>query len=237
MILIRAGGMPSVQVNAAEGRRERKKREVRERISDAARQLFLERGFVATTVEQIARSADVAQATFFNYFPSKSAVLGEMTGEVFERIEELVNEQLARPASAQDRIRRFADAVATEIEQTRGLARDVVLELMRISAPRDGGFPYVARVRDPFAAMLREGQLQGDVRADLDPTFLADMVIGTLNVSITNWLNDPGFPLERWLRQAAAFMGEAIQPKAADKQAAEGSIVASAAAAGPRAGR
>jgi AcrR family transcriptional regulator len=226
-----------VQVNAAEGRRERKKREVRERISDAARQLFLERGFEATTVEQIARSADVAQATFFNYFPSKSAVLGEMTGEVFERIEELVNEQLARPASAQDRIRRFADAVATEIEQTRGLARDVVLELMRISAPRDGGFPYVARVRDPFAAMLREGQLQGDVRADLDPTFLADMVIGTLNVSITNWLNDPGFPLERWLRQAAAFMGEAIQPKAADKQAAEGSIVASAAAAGPRAGR
>jgi len=226
-----------VQVEAAEGLRERKKREVRERISDAARQLFLERGFEATTVEQIARSADVAQATFFNYFPSKSAVLGEMTGEVFERIEELVNEQLARPASAQDRIRRFADAVATEIEQTRGLARDVVLELMRISAPRDGGFPYVARVRDPFAAMLREGQLQGDVRADLDPTFLADMVIGTLNVSITNWLNDPGFPLERWLRQAAAFMGEAIQPKAADKQAAEGSIVASAAAAGPRAGR
>ena len=226
-----------MQVEAAEGLRERKKREVRERISDAARQLFLERGFEATTVEQIARSADVAQATFFNYFPSKSAVLGEMTGEVFERIEELVNEQLARPASAQDRIRRFADAVATEIEQTRGLARDVVLELMRISAPRDGGFPYVARVRDPFAAMLREGQLQGDVRADLDPTFLADMVIGTLNVSITNWLNDPGFPLERWLRQAAAFMGEAIQPKAADKQAAEGSIVASAAAAGPRAGR
>jgi len=226
-----------VQVEAAEGRRERKKREVRERISDAARRLFLEHGFDATTVEQIARSADVAQATFFNYFPSKSAVLGEMTGEVFERIEELVNEQLARPASAQDRIRRFADAVATEIEQTRGLARDVVLELMRISAPRDGGFPYVARVRDPFAAMLREGQRQGDVRADLDPTFLADMVIGTLNVSITNWLNDPGFPLERWLRQAAAFMGEAIQPKAADKQAAEGSIVASAAAAGPRAGR
>lgn len=226
-----------MQVEAAEGRRERKKREVRERISDAARQLFLEHGFDATTVEQIARSADVAQATFFNYFPSKSAVLGEMTGEVFERIEELVNEQLARPASAQDRIRRFADAVATEIEQTRGLARDVVLELMRISAPRDGGFPYVARVRDPFAAILREGQLQGDVRADLDPTFLADMVIGTLNVSITNWLNDPGFPLERWLRQAAAFMGEAIQPKAAEKQAAEGSIVASASAAGPRAGR
>ena len=226
-----------MQIDAAEGRRERKKREVRERISEAARQLFLEHGFEATTVEQIARSADVAQATFFNYFPSKSAVLGEMTSEVFERIEELVNELLARPASAQERIRRFADTVATEIAQTRGLARDVVLELMRISAPRDGGFPYVARVRDPFAAILREGQLQGDVRTDLDASFLADMVIGTLNVSITNWLNDPGFPLERWLRQAAAFMGDAVRPSEAAKQGAEGSRAASAAAAGPRAGR
>jgi AcrR family transcriptional regulator len=223
-----------VQIDAAEGRRERKKREVRERISEAARQLFLEHGFEATTIEQIARSADVAQATFFNYFPSKSAVLGEMTSEVFERIEELVNELLARPASAQDRIGRFADAVATEIEQTRGLARDVVLELMRISAPRDGGFPYAARVRDPFAAILREGQLQGDVRTDLDASFLADMVIGTLNVSITNWLNDPGFPLERWLRQAAAFMGDAIRPKTDAQQDASGS---SAAAPVPRAGR
>jgi len=209
-----------MQASGAGGRRERKKRELRARIYEAARQLFLEHGFEATTVEQIAAAADVAQATFFNYFPSKSAVLGEMTGEVFERLEELVNEQLARPASAQQRIRGFTDAVATEIEQARGLARDVVLELMRISAPRDGAFPYAARVREPFAAILREGQARGDVRADLDPAFLADMVIGTLNVSITNWLNDPGFPLERWLRQAAAFMGEAIQPPAGEARAA-----------------
>lgn len=200
--------------SAAEGRRERKKRELRARIYEAARQLFLEHGFEATRVEQIAAAADVSQATFFNYFSSKSGLLGEMTGEVFERIEELVNEQLARPVSAQERIRGFTDAVATEIERARGLARDVVLELMRISAPRDGGFPYVARVREPFAAILREGQARGDVRADLDATFLADMLIGTLNVSISNWLNDPAFPLERWLRQAAAFMGEAVRPPA-----------------------
>ena len=132
-----------VQIDAAEGRRERKKREVRERISEAARQLFLEHGFEATTVEQIARSADVAQATFFNYFPSKSAVLGEMTSEVFERIEELVNELLARPATAQDRIGRFADAVATAIEQTRGLAR--------AAAPRK---PMSRRI-PPFACQSR----------------------------------------------------------------------------------
>jgi AcrR family transcriptional regulator len=211
-----------MQASAAEGRRERKKRELRARIYERARQLFREHGFEATTVEQIAEAADVAQATFFNHFPSKSAVLSEMTGEVFDRLQELVNQQLERPVSAQERIRGFADNVASEIEQARGLARDVLRELMRISAPRDHAVPYVSRVREPFAAIIREGQEEGDVRTDLDASFLADMVIGTLNVAITNWLNDPEFPLERWLRQAATFIGEAIQPGAAVPRAAEG---------------
>lgn len=66
-----------------EGRRERKRRELHERIYQTARRLFLERGLEATTVEQIAEAADIAQATFFNHFPSKQAVLREMASEVF----------------------------------------------------------------------------------------------------------------------------------------------------------
>ncbi|MFQ5698903.1 MAG: TetR/AcrR family transcriptional regulator [Myxococcota bacterium] len=202
-----------MQASTSEGLRERKKRELRSRIYEAARSLFLERGFEASTVEEIARAADVSPATFFNYFPGKSAVLSEMTGEVFDRIQRLVRDQLERPVSAQERLQGFADSVAREIAGARGLARDVVLELMRISAPRDGAFPYASRVREPFATILREGQERGEVRRDLCAEFLADMVIGTLNMAITNWLHDPGFPLERWLRQSAAFMGEAIQPR------------------------
>jgi AcrR family transcriptional regulator len=204
-----------MQVSTAGGRRERKKRELRARIYETARQLFLEHGFAATTVDQIAQSADVAQATFFNHFASKSAVLGEMTGEVFDRLEALINEQLARPVSAQERIAGFAASVASEVAQARGLARDVVLELMRISAPGDDAVPYVSRIRAPFTAIVRDGQARGEVRADLDAAFLADMAIGALNMAFTNWLNDPGFPLERWLREAAAFIGEAIRAKAA----------------------
>ena len=62
-----------------EGRRERKKRELRSRIYQTARTLFLSQGFEATTVEQIAAAADIAPATFFNHFQSKNALLGEMT--------------------------------------------------------------------------------------------------------------------------------------------------------------
>jgi AcrR family transcriptional regulator len=53
------------------GLRERKKAETRRRIAEAAHRLFGERGFQAVTVVEVARAAEVAEATLFNYFPTK----------------------------------------------------------------------------------------------------------------------------------------------------------------------
>jgi AcrR family transcriptional regulator len=196
------------------GRRERKKRELRRRIYRTARDLFLARGVEATTVEQIAAAADIAPATFFNHFHSKSRLLGEMTGEVSARLETLVEQCLMSGGPTAARIARFADRAAAEIEAAGGVAHDVLLDLVRSSERPGTLVPYLPRVQEAFTAILRDGQRAGGVRADLEAGFLAEVVVGVLNGALINWMNDVRYPLAERLRQAAAFVAEMIAPGA-----------------------
>lgn len=77
------------------GRRERKKQRTREALVDAAFQLFQEKGFEATTVEEIADAVDVSSRTFFRYFASKEDVVLTFQEEQFSK---MLDALAARPA-------------------------------------------------------------------------------------------------------------------------------------------
>lgn len=58
-----------------EGLRERKRRQTLQRITDAGLSLFIEKGYEATTLDEIAARAGISRRTFFYYFKSKDEIL------------------------------------------------------------------------------------------------------------------------------------------------------------------
>lgn len=68
------------------GLRERKKQQVRERISGIATMLFLERGFDEVSVAEIAEVAGVSKMTVFNYFPRKEELFFDRMPQLIEMI-------------------------------------------------------------------------------------------------------------------------------------------------------
>jgi AcrR family transcriptional regulator len=70
----------------AEGLRERKKRQTRQYISDVATGLFVERGFDAVTVAEIAEAANVSVNTVYNYFPAKEDLFFDRSAGMADRL-------------------------------------------------------------------------------------------------------------------------------------------------------
>ena len=60
---------------AGEGLRERKKRLMRQLISNTATSMFLERGFEEVRVAEVAAACEVSEKTVYNYFPTKESLL------------------------------------------------------------------------------------------------------------------------------------------------------------------
>lgn len=75
------------------GRRERKKAATRQKIADAALRLFLERGYDAVGIRDVAAEADVAVTTLFSHFASKEALVFEQDQDFEHRLARAVTDR------------------------------------------------------------------------------------------------------------------------------------------------
>ncbi|GAA4674010.1 TetR/AcrR family transcriptional regulator [Streptomyces youssoufiensis] len=95
----------------AEGLRERKKRQTRQHISDVATGLFLERGFDAVTIAEIADAADVSVNTVYNYFPAKEDLFFDRSAGVVDRLPRYVRGREVGESAARSVLRQFTAEV------------------------------------------------------------------------------------------------------------------------------
>jgi AcrR family transcriptional regulator len=78
--------------------RERKKLRTRRALADAALRMFTEKGFGATTLEELADDAEVSKSTFFRFFPAKEAAAIEAEAELWSAyLTALADRELAGP--------------------------------------------------------------------------------------------------------------------------------------------
>ncbi|MFJ4753473.1 TetR/AcrR family transcriptional regulator [Streptomyces sp. NPDC088763] len=102
------------------GRRERKKAATRQAIADAALRLFLERGYEAVGIREIADAADVSTTTLFKHFPVKEALVFDEDAEQEARLLAAVRE---RPKGRSIPAALCEHALTTRLGSTGGDAR------------------------------------------------------------------------------------------------------------------
>jgi AcrR family transcriptional regulator len=171
------------------GVREEKKRRLRSELYETAIELFRERGFEETRVQDVIERVGVTEPTFFNHFPTKEAVLEEFAARALDRfivllrqevddtsrpITEKVQSLLATVAQLFSRDREFMALVATRSSLFLG-ARGEVLE-------RELGMYSLV------TELIRRAQHRGELRKELDPTRLAETFTGAYMLAVINWL-------------------------------------------------
>ena len=165
-------------------RRQRRSADIRERLFRAALELFAQKGFAETTVEDITEAADVGKGTFFNYFPSKDHILlafGEMQLSKLEAAIEIVRR-------TNDPMPEFLRSLALRMTQepTRNPAiiRALLQAYLSTTPVRAAMMDLQKRVHKLHSELIQLGQDRGEIRNDLPAAEIAHVfrqtVFGTL---------------------------------------------------------
>ena len=167
------------------GKREQGKVERKERLYEAALNLFRGQGYEMTTVDQITRQAGLAKGTFFNYFPTKDAVLRYMGAREVGRLG-AATLSLNGTASSIGKLKRLMSALAASLERDRDLVCLIFREGVTVSdlmAGDAGGFSL-----QPMAALLiRQAQRQNEINPNLDPDALAAALDALYLQQLVRW--------------------------------------------------
>jgi AcrR family transcriptional regulator len=172
-------------------RRERRRLETRERIFRAALDLFAERGFMETTVEDITEAADVGKGTFFNYFPTKEHVLATYGAERVATVERALQEAKKGSRPVMEVLRELAAGIAGQAAESPALVRAIFAAHASCTAVRDELQTRMHTARRLLAQIFRLAQERGEVRRDVSPMVLARLIQIIFHGVMGSWALNP----------------------------------------------
>ncbi len=184
------------------GRRERRRIVTRERIFRAALKLFAQRGFVATTIENITEAADVGKGTFFNYFPSKEHVLAAFGQMQLGKVAAIAFTLDASQKPIRVILQQMVSALTEEPSRSPALVRAILATNLMSTPVRRLMLVNLKHGLELLSRLFAAAQKQNQVRSDMDPVRLAramhQMFFGTLIL----WALDPSEALQERLDRA-----------------------------------
>lgn len=169
----------------ATGLRQRKKERRRKAIIEAAWGLFREKGYDATTIDEIADRAEISRRTFFRYFPCKEDVVFHQRAE-----------RLALLKALLERAGKGFEAVANAclgIAQNYSDNQDEIIELFTLVESSAALTLWKSEIEQEWAKAMAETLIKSDPTMDQRRCrILAGSVIGAVHATLDEWLADKG---------------------------------------------
>lgn len=156
----------------------------RQKVLDAAEEVFGTRGYEAASIVDITRAAGVAQGTFYLYFPSKKAVFAELVGELGAKLRRTL---AAAVTDLDDRLaveRAGLHAFLGFVREHRNLYRIIrQAEFVDEALYRD----YYTKLAKGYRDGLARAMTRGEIRK-LDPEAVAFALMGVFDFLGMRWV-------------------------------------------------
>jgi len=160
----------------AGSRMERKKEQTRHRIVATALELFKQQGVDGTTMEQIARQADIAKGTLYNYFPVKEAIISAYIQQSFREKYSQRILQLSNMLGVRGRMTFMLGILMEGVQEQKEIFEKYLVYQIQnmISVRRDAVVP--SGFRELAREIIIRGQNDGEIRSDLPLDVLVALV-------------------------------------------------------------
>jgi TetR/AcrR family transcriptional regulator, fatty acid metabolism regulator protein len=155
--------------------------ERRRAIIDAAAKVFVEKGYASASISQIAAVAGVSDGLIYRYFDDKRALLDIVLSEYFAKIVAKLERAAASEAPFAEKVRSLISQHLRSFLEDLDFCRFFVSDVRSANNYRDSPVKKLNRAYTRiFIKVLAEGIAGGEMKADLDPRLVRDVVFGAV---------------------------------------------------------